>query len=223
VGLTPYKHRKQQNDKETVDKTQTNNTNKMKKLYYPIAIGLCASSLSLSAVAQGAFGVPYNQPGIPLPDEYADTLQANGGDVSVTYMHGISGGDLDILSLNGVPIFNNQVNTPGDVVDLGIFPAGTTLNFTLQDVTAEHNWSMGPGSVNSDGFVHAYVANNYPSDGSSYVGWEDETWGDAYADFNYNDLSFTFANTTAVPEPSSMVLAGFGLASMLILRRRRQA
>ena len=139
----------------------------------------------------------------------------------MTYVHGIAGGDLDILSLNGVAIFNNQSNTPGDTADLGTFPAGTTLNFTLHDVTAEHNWSMGQGSVNSDGFVHAYVANNYPGAGSSYVGWEDETWGDTYADFNYNDLSFTFANTIAVPEPSTMALAGMGLAWLLIIRRRK--
>jgi hypothetical protein len=194
----------------------------MKNLDHPIAIALCTCSLSLSAVAQGDFGVPYDQAGTPLPNAYAQTLQANGGDVTVTYMHGISGGDLDILSLNDVSIFNNQINSPGDTVDLGTFPAGTMLNFTLQDVTVGHLWSMGPGSVNSDGFAHAYVVDNSPTPGVNYVGWEDETWGDAYADFNYNDLSFTFANTvTVVPEPSTMVLAGMGIAACLIFRRRQ--
>ena len=194
----------------------------MKELYYPIAIGLCTCSLSLSAVAQGAFGVPYDQPGTPLPWAYAQTLVANGGDITVTYYGGGSPADTDILQFNGVTIFSDKINSHGNTVDLGVIPAGTTLNFTLQDVSQGNTWAMGPGSVNSDGDVHAYVVGDYPTSGTTYVAWEDRAAGTSGADFNYNDLSFTMSSTAPVPEPSSMALAGFGLASMLILRRRRQ-
>jgi len=41
------------------------------------------------------------------------------------------------------------------------------------------------------------------------------------ADFNYNDLTFTFSNVQAVPEPGTMALAALGGASLVLFRRRK--
>jgi hypothetical protein len=93
-------------------------------------------------------------------------------------------------------------------------------------VTGTHTWMMGSGVNNSDGHVHAYVTSDGVDSGENpvtYVGWEDETTEQPYADWNYNDLTFTFDNASpaVVPEPGTMALAGLGAASLLIFRRRK--
>jgi hypothetical protein len=192
--------------------------NHSKSLRCSIAIAVCASFAGLSALAQL---VPYPYIGTPIPDADAQLVYASGGDVVATFYHGVSNGDEDALYLNGTEIFNNQFNEIGNTIDLGTFAPGTLLNFTMQDFDTPNTWNMGPGSGNSDGAVHAYVVDNFPTPGNTYVAWED--WPASMSDFNYNDLTFTFSNVEPgpVPEPSTLALAGLSGLSLLLFRRRK--
>ena len=192
--------------------------NHSKSLRCSIAVAVCASFAGLSAMAQS---VPYPNSGTPIPDFDAQLVYASGGDVVATYYQGIMFGDEDALYLNGTEIFDNQFNEIGDTVNLGTFAPGTLLNFTMQDFDTPNPWNMGSGSGNSDGAVHAYVVDNFPTPGNTYVAWED--WPASMSDFNYNDLTFTFSNVEPgpVPEPSTLALAGLGGLSLLLLRRKK--
>jgi hypothetical protein len=188
-----------------------------------IAVAICGSLGGLSALAQGTI-VPYPYGGTIIPNADAQLVSASGGDIVATYYHGISSGDHDVLYLNGTEIFDNKVNSPGNTVDLGAIPTGTVLDFTMEDFTTGKIWNMGSGIGNSDGDVHAYVVDNFPTAGNTYIGWEDRTTGEMYSDFNYNDLTFTFSNIeiTPTPEPSTLALSAMGgLGGLLLFRRRK--
>lgn len=168
-----------------------------------------------------AQSVPYPNSGTPIPDFDAQLVYASGGDVVATFYHGVSVGDHDALYLNGIGIFDNQSSEIGDTVDLGTFAPGTLLAFTMEDFSTGNTWNMGLGSGNSDGAVHAYVVDNFPTTGNTFIGWEDRPA--SMSDFNYNDLTFTFSNVEPgpVPEPSTLALAGLGGLSLLLFRRRK--
>jgi len=171
-------------------------------------------------MAQGTI-VPYPDAGTQIANADAELVYASGGDVVATYYHGITSGNHDVLYLNGVQIFDNKVNTTGNTFDLGTIAAGTLLDFTMEDFTVVNTWNMGSGTGNSDGAVHAYVVDNFPSSGNVFIGWED--WPKGESDFNYNDLTFTFSNIAAapVPEPTTLALAGLGGLGLLLFRHRK--
>jgi len=202
---------------------KTKNYNKLTRGVFAVVAG--ASLASLSAMGQTYTNIPYAHTGTQAPAGNALLLVADGGDVQVTYVHGINYGDEDILWLGGTQIFDNRTATTNTVVDLGIFAAGTVLNFTLQDLKPlyQNTWNMGLGSGNSDGAVHAYVVPDANLNGgtNTYVGWEDRPVPSA--DLNYNDLAYTFTavSVTPAPEPTTLALAALGGASLLLLRRRK--
>jgi hypothetical protein len=125
---------------------------------------------------------------------------------------------------NDLFIFNNQASPVGSTFDLGSFPIGTELEFRLFVTNTGNNFFSGPASRNPDDTAHARVQNAWQS-GTTLVSFEDLFNGP----FNYNDLSFSFTNTSAatgdptVPEPASLMLLGTGLLGLTTLRRRVQS
>lgn len=118
-------------------------------------------------------------------------------------------------------VFNNHANSPGDTVNLGSFAIGTELLFRLHVNNTGDDFYTGPGSRNADGFAHARVEANWAPN-TSLVSFEDLFDGP----FDFNDLSFSFTNTTAAPSvPDSFSTLGglaLGLAVLArIVRRHR--
>ena len=164
------------------------------------------------------------------------TLIASGGDVSVTFL-GPTGASYDehlfVLTptiasgpaAGGAHFFDNHSTPNGTVVDLGTFAAGTEIVFGLYVDTTGETYYDGPASRNADGFVHAYMVNNYLGQAdTTYVGFEDLN-GLSGADWNYVDQVYSFTGTvgsSSVPDAAStLTLLGMGLISLGALGRRR--
>jgi len=109
------------------------------------------------------------------------------------------------LLFNGGLIFNNHATSVGTTADLGSFAPGTELVFQLCVNNTGNRFYTGPASRNPDSHTHARVQADWLP-GSTLVSFEDLYNGP----FNFNDLSFSFTNTTSgftsVPEPNPFVL-----------------
>jgi len=179
----------------------------------------------------------YPSPNGGAPVAVGQTLIASGGDVTVTFL-GPTGAAYDehlfvatpsIASgpaAGGAHFFDNHSTANGTVVDLGTFAAGTEIVFGLYVDSTGDTFYDGPASRNFDGFVHAYMVNDYLGMAdTTYVGFEDLN-GLTGSDWNYIDQVYSFTGavgSSSVPDTAStMALLGLGLVSLGALASRRQ-
>lgn len=169
-----------------------------------------AIALALSASLAHAF--PIAAPGT----EGLSVIVTSTDNVIATYLGNSASYSNDLL-LNGQFIFNNHATPVGTSVDLGSFAPGTELVFELYVNNTGYSYFTGPASRNPDGFEHARVENDWAPN-TTLVSFEDLYNGA----FVYNDLSFSFTNTTAaVPEPGTWALLFAGLGVVSGVRRWR--
>ena len=130
-------------------------------------------------------------------------------------------GDDGIFS-NDLFIFNNHTSAVGSSVNLGAFGVGTELIFRLFVHNTGYNYYTGPGSRNPDGKPHARVQGGWQPN-ESLVSFED-LYGTPEYPGGYNDLSFSFTNTStpSAAEPSSIALFGAGALILGMNRLRRR-
>lgn len=100
-------------------------------------------------------------------------------------------------------IFINKTSPAGAVYDLGYFPFGTPLVFSIYVHDTSQTYYSGTASNNPDNVAHAFV--QFGPDDLADVGFED-LWNGG--DRDYNDLRFSVSNIVpnAVPEPTTLVL-----------------
>lgn len=152
-----------------------------------------------------------------------DNLVASGGTITATFQGSDAGYDslLRVTAPGGYDsgyFFPNHSTSVGSTFNLGSFVAGTPLDLQLYVLNTGNTWHVGSASGNADNVIHANVVYDYPTIGSTFVGFED-LWGGG--DYDYNDHMFIFTNVSAVPELESyvMLIAGLGLLGFIARRR----
>jgi hypothetical protein len=206
-----------------------------------VFLGNCISALVLasgfSQVAQ-ADVIPYANSGFYNPATYSFTATSTGN--VTAYIVGGFGASYEnqmgllvngILSSAGFGL-DNHTSSLGDSFDLGPVNAGDILTFVMHNVLPGlgdlySDPSMNVGyDYNGNGQNHiystTYTATSPTFPGvpvGTYVAFEDLQF--PYSDYNYDDESFVFTNTTVhVPEPSTLILFGSVLLGLVWMRRR---
>lgn len=156
-----------------------------------------------------------------------DSLVASGGTITATFQGSDAGYDslLRVTAPGGYDsgyFFPNHSTSVSSTFNLGSFVAGTLLDLQLYVLNTGNTWHVGSASVNADSVIHANVVYDYPTTGSTFVGFED-LWGGG--DYDYDDHMFIFTNVSAVPEPETyfMILAGLGLLGFMTPRKIESA
>jgi hypothetical protein len=116
------------------------------------------------------------------------------------------------------PIFVNKTTPPGTNFALGIFSAGTPLIFSINVWNTGHTFYSGPAASNPDGVPHAWL--DFLPGNLVNIGFEDLWRG---GDRDYNDLRFSVANVTELPEPSTFALIGIALMLTSVWRIRARS
>ena len=185
------------------------------------------AALVTFGIAQAA-PIPYSPVGTQNAAVYTFTAATTGsvtgyfaGAGAATYTNEVS------MLVNGVATglygLNNQTSTYGQSFNFGPVVQGDVLVFVLRNLVPGN---VGPWysqtNLNSD-FVNHVYSSYYAGDANmiagTYVAFEDLNNG---GDFNYNDVSFVFANVSEVPEPASVALLGIGLLGLGMNRRKKQ-
>ncbi len=195
--------------------------------------GIALAALSAGSALAGA--IPYPNSGTPNPVTYTFTAAAT-GDI-IAYFAGKGGASYNEyvgLLVNGVDTgitgLDNQTSSIGDALNFGSVNAGDTLTFYDYVYDIGLTWYTNP-ALNSDGGNHVYstaaaAGQAYlGSPAGVYVAFEDLIFPGS--DYNYQDDTFVFTNTSVVgtPEASTwvMMLAGFGGLGFAAFRRSRKA
>ncbi|SOD41954.1 PEP-CTERM sorting domain-containing protein [Nitrosovibrio sp. Nv4] len=200
-------------------------------------INLLIAGVLSSIASVSAYAAPVAAPGtegLPIfasaTDPVVATYQGNSdGTVYSNDLYlmlnasGQAGNDGDLS--NDLLLFNSLASSVGETKSLGPFASGTDLMFRLHVTNTGHDFFTGPASSNPDGQFHARVEQNWLPN-TTLISFEDlhDTVGNSSV---FNDLSFSLTNTTtiaaAVPEPEAyaMMLAGLGLVSVVIRRRKK--
>jgi len=185
--------------------------------------------------------IPYGNSGSYNAATYSFTATST-GDVTAYFVGGGSAGYENQMGLliNGVLSsagygLDNHTSLLGDSFNLGSVTAGDVLTFVLhnltlgQDAYSDPSMNVGYDTAGAPGHNHiystAYTATSPSFLGvppGTYAGFEDLRFPGS--DYNYNDESFVFTNTTVrnqtVPEPSTLILFGSTLLGFAWMRRR---
>ena len=213
---------------------------------------ILASAAAVAAMSAASFAsadeISYPNAGMYNSAVYAFTASAS-EDITGYIVGGFGAGfenqvgllDNGVLTAAGYGL-DNHSSSEGDSFDFGPVTAGDTLTFVLHNLSLNKNaysnpaLNVGydePGDTIGHNHVYstAYTATSPVFDGvptGTYLAFEDLPFPNS--DFNYDDESFVFTNTTetpvsAAPEPSAwaLMIAGVGvMGAALRLGRRRE-